>query len=631
MFRFLARLDRKRGSFWKPVLEPLEGRRLLTTLTVVTAADSGSGSLRAAITQADPGDTIVFDPGLAGQTITLTSATLTVDKDLTINGLGADQLTVSGNSQRTVFTTNAPDLLVISGLTITHGRNGIFNSGSLELDDDMITQNSAGTGGGLFNDANGTVCLNDCVVSSNTAASAGGIENQGVSVTLNNCQVVNNTAPGTVGGFGGGISNLLRGVVMNINNSLIAENSAYRDGGGIYNQGTLTLTDSTLVNNTAHHNGGGIINGDLGILTVVSSSIYENTADIGGGGVYSTSMVTISDSTIAYNAALSTSAPTPSAITGGGGVTATAGATVTIANSTIANNSTGWDGGAVEYLRPAFGSYLSLFDTIVANNSATDQGPDAAGALTSQGHNLIGIGDAASGFDPSDLAGSGDQPLDPVLGPLQDNGGPTLTMALLPGSPAVDAGDNTNAPDFDQRGPGFDRIVGGTIDIGAYEAQIGPATAFAITAPDVVFAGAPFDVIATALDAYGHIASGYLGTVTFTSTDLDPSVVLPEDYTFNPDDAGMHTFTDTGRGETTLITPGAAMLTATDTADNTITGSASLTVIGADAGFRRALAIEGPMRLVLADAGGHTVAAHHAVRAADELFAWLAPLDRHDS
>jgi hypothetical protein len=60
---------------------------------------------------------------------------------------------------------------------------------------------------------------------------------------------------------------------------------------------------------------------------------------------------------------------------------------------------------------------------------------------------------------------------DPLLGPLQDNGGPTLTMALLPGSPAIDAGDNTDAPDFDQRGPGFPRIVNGIIDIAAFEVQ----------------------------------------------------------------------------------------------------------------------------------------------------------------
>ena len=69
------------------------------------------------------------------------------------------------------------------------------------------------------------------------------------------------------------------------------------------------------------------------------------------------------------------------------------------------------------------------------------------------------------------IIGTTDKPIDPKLGPLQDNGGPTMTMALLPGSPAIDAGDNTDAPQWDQRGPGFPRIVNGIIDIGAFEVQ----------------------------------------------------------------------------------------------------------------------------------------------------------------
>ena len=91
---------------------------------------------------------------------------------------------------------------------------------------------------------------------------------------------------------------------------------------------------------------------------------------------------------------------------------------------------------------------------------------DIAGDIVSLGHNLIGSTSDGSGFRP-DL---GDQlNVNPLLGPLQDNGGPTFTCALLPGSPAIDAGDNTDAPLSDQRG--FTRIVNGTIDIGAYELQ----------------------------------------------------------------------------------------------------------------------------------------------------------------
>src|SRR5262249_56575096 len=84
----------------------------------------------------------------------------------------------------------------------------------------------------------------------------------------------------------------------------------------------------------------------------------------------------------------------------------------------------------------------------------------------SAGRSLFGSGSGGSGYAPRDLLA-----VDPLLGPLQDNGGPTQTMALLPGSPAIDSGDNTDAPEWDQRGPGYPRIVNGTIDRGAFEVQ----------------------------------------------------------------------------------------------------------------------------------------------------------------
>jgi hypothetical protein len=104
----------------------------------------------------------------------------------------------------------------------------------------------------------------------------------------------------------------------------------------------------------------------------------------------------------------------------------------------------------------------------VAGNTA-GVGPDLDGALTSLGHNLIGDGTGGSGFADTDLVGTADFPIDPLLEPLGDYGGPTQTMRPLPGSPVINAGDNTDAPDTDQRG--FPRIVGGFIDIGAVELQ----------------------------------------------------------------------------------------------------------------------------------------------------------------
>src|SRR5262245_259917 len=135
---------------------------------------------------------------------------------------------------------------------------------------------------------------------------------------------------------------------------------------------------------------------------------------------------------------------------------------LTLMSSTLSGNSVGGFGGGI--LHQVGGSAIT--NTILAGNTAGFAGPDLFGVLTSQGHNLIGDGSGGSGFTDTDLVGT-----DPLLGPLQDNGGPTFTHALLPGSLALDAGDNTDAPEFDQRGPGFPRTVSGTIDIGAFEVQ----------------------------------------------------------------------------------------------------------------------------------------------------------------
>jgi hypothetical protein len=112
-------------------------------------------------------------------------------------------------------------------------------------------------------------------------------------------------------------------------------------------------------------------------------------------------------------------------------------------------------------------------NTILAGNTA-DVDLDAGGQITSLGHNLVGVSSGTNGLDTSDTdrVGGPSTPIDPLLGPLQDNGGPTFTHALLPGSPAIDTGDGSAAPVTDQRG--FPRIDNGTIDIGSFELQTTP-------------------------------------------------------------------------------------------------------------------------------------------------------------
>src|SRR5262249_28272155 len=145
--------------------------------------------------------------------------------------------------------------------------------------------------------------------------------------------------------------------------------------------------------------------------------------------------------------------------------------TATLNNSTVSGNEAEV-GGDVYSL-----GMLTTRNTIIAGNGARIS-PDLSGALGSLGHNLIGNTSGGSGFHATDLLN-----VNPWLGPLQDNGGPTFTHALLPGSPALDAGDNADAPEFDQRG--LPRIVADTIDIGAFEEQggRGPATWFRLDAP----------------------------------------------------------------------------------------------------------------------------------------------------
>jgi PKD repeat protein len=376
------------------------------TIVVTSASDAGTGTLRDAIAQANtsPGaDVIEFDAGLAGQTITLTS------------GLGADQLTISGNNSSRVFyvyNSSANITVAISDLSIVDG-------------------NAETYGGGIFNDE---------------------------ILTVTNTRLDNNSTFADIGGaYGGGIANY---DTLTVTNSTLTNNWAMSYGGALSNFGTLTVTNTTLAyNSVTNLRGGGIHN--QGTLTVTDSTLAYNSAARAGAifNYYGTG--TITNTTLVYNSTGSY----------GGGIENYIDSTLTVINSTLAYNSTPWGGGGI-YNQGS----LTVANSLVGGNTGST-GPDIRneGTVAAQ-YNIIQDG-AGSGI--VDGVNGNQVGVDPLLDPagLQDNGGPTQTIALLPESPALDTGSNAEAVgsdgqplDFDQRGPGFPRILNGIVDVGAFEA-----------------------------------------------------------------------------------------------------------------------------------------------------------------
>ncbi len=229
------------------------------------------------------------------------------------------------------------------------------------------------------------------------------------------------------------------------------------DGGGVYNQGTLTLTDVVVANNTSAGGGGGL--SSVNDLTLTDCVVSGNTAATFGGGIDNPLTATLTNVTVSGNT---------SAERGGGIANDLLDAIATLTNVTIADNSASpGNGGGFYNLGAATFGYVIVADSPSGDSCA------GSGTLTSQGHNLDS-GNTCGFTGPGDLVD-----MDPRLGPLQDNGGPTPTQALLPGSPAIDAGgDDCPPPLTDQRG--FSRPADGngdgiaTCDIGAFELGAAP-------------------------------------------------------------------------------------------------------------------------------------------------------------
>jgi hypothetical protein len=255
----------RRRATVRPRLELLEDRRLPSTLTVTNNLDSGSGSLRAEIAAAKNNDTIVFASSLSGQTINLTSGELVINKSLTVQGLGAGQLAVSGGGLSRVLEVDyaKKQNVTVSGLTLENGYaaagGAILNNGTLTINGCTVTGNDnhngvGQLGGGIDNP--GTLTISGCTITGNTAMQGGGIYNWNL-LTISNSTLSGNIAPD--GGEGGAIYNFGS---TTISNSTLSGNSAETQydpagdfpghGGAIDNYaGSLTLSDSTLSDNSA--------------------------------------------------------------------------------------------------------------------------------------------------------------------------------------------------------------------------------------------------------------------------------------------------------------------------------------------------------------------------------------------
>ena len=467
----------------KPRYEPLEDRRLLALVTVDTLSDTvdladGVTSLREAIfaTNLVGGpDTIEFAPSLTASgpaTILLTQGELRISDDLTISGPGADLLTInaSGNDPTPdekdgrgsrVFHIDdgngaAAIDVTLTGLVLTGGDarasgGAILSTENLTLRESTIQGNAAVSGdisvlshGGGIAQRVGNLTITNSVIADNLGDLGGGIHFDG-----NDLLIMRSVVAANAGLSGAGVYHA--GGHAEIQASSIRDNSAgaFSLGGGIYNSGSLRVESTTISGNAAAY-GGGLFSrtdsGEFEVTRIVNSTISGNTAFERGGGVRNALGRTV------------------------------------IEYSTITGNTAPPDEGGGVASRGYASARTQVHHSIIAGNSHSDVdfGTGSSNTFHSLGYNVIGTGNAVGKFQIVDQTGV----TDPRLGPLADNGGPALpdgsrplTHALLPGSPAINAGDlNARAqegqvPLFDQRGEPFARVVNGRIDIGAFEYQ----------------------------------------------------------------------------------------------------------------------------------------------------------------
>ena len=552
---------------------------LPTLRDVTNSNDDGAGSLRVTIIQADlsnTGDTIIFDSGVTSP-ITLTSGVIEITHSLHISGPGAANLAISGGGASQVFKIDSGATVTISGLTIENGKNigdgfggGIVNHGMLSLTDSTISGNSSSIlGGGIYNE--GTLTLTNCTVSGNSSFDGGGIDGGSGALTVTDSTVSGNSAT-----YGGGIFVAI-GTSAMISGSTISGHTITGDGGGIRNDGGLTVTDSTISGNSSL-DGGGIEN--MGILTVTNSTLSGNSASIDGGGIRNNTVfsgLTITNSTLSGNSASNDGG----GIENGGGVVA---ANCTLSgNSASPNDASGLPGGGGIHDVVSFpaGIKTALKNTILANSVSGGNYISIAGTLLSDGHNLSDDSCCINAFTATGDLNSTPSGLD--SGGLKDNGGPTKTIALLADSAAVDAipvsptndctaTDGTTPIAKDQRG--VTRPQGSDCDIGAFE-LVPSATA----TPTATSSSTPTRTATATKTATATATATRTPTATATTT-------MSATATATPTRSATVTSTPTATATSTSSSTPTATATSTRTATPTATTTPTATPTPVEARLR---------------------------------------------
>jgi len=457
---------------------------LAKVVTVTNPNDSGAGSLRTALASAATGDTVNFSFNFG--TINLTKP-LTITKSLTLSGPNTGYIGISGQNNVEVLIVNPGIVVNISWLAIQNGNANIggciLNDATLTLTDVVVTacKNPMEMGGGIFNA--GTLSLVSSTVTGNFAGphntyygggdnaqilgAGAGIFNYLGTLNVANTTISQNFTSGpldgsTQGGGGAGIFNY--GGTVSVNNSTITQNYS-SVGAGIENMaGTVAVTNTTFWGNSASGTGGAIENESSGMLTVTNSTLAKNVAL--ADPAQTIVALPIPGSNSGSQCPPSGCILAVGIIGGGGGLRNTGNASltnVTITGNSVANASTG--GGM------ANGGNLTVKNSLLAlNGEGNCNGSQYQ--IISQGHNLSDdmscIGEFNNSLDLNDVAAGLD------TAGLKNNGGTTLTVALLATSRAVDAIPLSACTDTtgvqvktDQRGTA--RPQGSACDIGAFE------------------------------------------------------------------------------------------------------------------------------------------------------------------